>query len=145
VRNPAEENVPSPGLNPTRISLREFAFCHHQTDAYFRVSETPTSPIDRQQTEQTGKETEIAFFQIAPVAFRCGTTPKFSSPVFRGAVSRNVPREQYEEHHQRVLTLVPLGEPRFRSCRSKVFRKKRNCLIHSPLDVPRREFGVGMN
>ena len=40
--DPAEENVPSPGLNPTRISLRGLAIPRHRTNAHFRVSETPT-------------------------------------------------------------------------------------------------------
>jgi hypothetical protein len=42
VRNPAEENVPPPGPNPTVASLEErFAACH-RTDTYFPVSGTPT-------------------------------------------------------------------------------------------------------
>jgi len=42
VGNPAEENVPSPGLNSTGISLRGLIIPHHRTNAHFHVSETPT-------------------------------------------------------------------------------------------------------
>ena len=40
--NPAEENVPSPGSNPTSNILEEPPAVHHQTNRRFPVSQTPT-------------------------------------------------------------------------------------------------------